>query len=201
MPSSRSRPHLRAIGGGVARREQAAEAVDSWEGLYREHHEAIFRHASYLMGDPVAAEDLSQEAFATAFSSMDEFDGRSSFLSWVRGIALNLARMHWRRRSTTQRVHASISRQHHAAPASHRDAPDVAHEQQRRMEALYGVLERLPEHLREVFILRDLEALSGSEVAALLDITPNNVRVRANRARAKIRDHLCAQGLLPEDNA
>lgn len=201
MPASRSRPHLRAIDGDAAREEVDPERVGSWEALYREHHAAIFRHASYLMGGRAAAEDLTQEAFATAFCSMADFDQRGSFLAWARGIALNLARMHWRRTRTTHRAHESLRDQQHATPASRRDAPDLAHEQQRRMQALYVVLSGLPEHLREVFTLRDLEGLSVSEVAALLDITPNNVRVRANRARAKIRDRLREQGLLAEANA
>jgi RNA polymerase sigma-70 factor (ECF subfamily) len=192
---------LRAIGGDDVRDEVDPQSTNSWEALYREHHEAVFRHASYLMGDPAAAEDLTQEAFATAFCSMTDFDQRGSFLSWTRGIALNLARMHWRRAKTTLRAHESLRHQQHATPASRRDAPDLAHEQQRRMQALYGVLGGLPEHLREVFTLRDLEGLPVSEVAVLLEITPNNVRVRANRARAKIRDRLREQGLLAEENA
>lgn len=201
MLASPSRLHLRAIGGDAAREEATPEPVGSWEAVYREHHTAVFRHALYLVADAAAAEDLTQETFATASCSMTEFGQRGSFLPWTRGIALNLARMHWRRTKTKRRAHEFVRRQQQATPASRRDAPDLTHEQQHRMRALYEVFDGLPEHLREVFPLRDLEGLPAGEVAALLEITPNNVRVRANRARAKIRDRLREQGLLEEVNA
>ena len=68
--------------------------------------------------------------------------------------------------------------------------------QRRRSEALYVALERIPENLREVFVLRDIEGLERDAVADALGITPGNVSVRANRARQRIRDELRRMGAL-----
>jgi len=73
---------------------------------------------------------------------------------------------------------------------------DRVHMAKRKAEALYAVLETLPEHLREAFVLRDLEGLSPAEAAAQLGITPGNLSVRATRARERIRRELEARGWL-----
>jgi RNA polymerase sigma-70 factor (ECF subfamily) len=183
-----------AVETALVDRARAGE-VAAWSRLYQETFDTTFRHVCFLLGDPVVAEDLVQDAYARAFTAIDRFDGRCSFAGWVKGIALNVVRMHWRRAETTERVHESLARLGEVAAAQPGD-PDRAHQQDLRMRVLYQVLATLPEHLREVFILRELEGTSTREVAEQLGITPNNVAVRAARARAKIREELTRLGWL-----
>jgi RNA polymerase sigma-70 factor (ECF subfamily) len=171
--------------------------VGAWSRLYQETFDGVFRHVCFLTGDPIVAEDLVQDAYARAFTSMARYDRRASFVAWVRGIALNVVRMHWRRAETTDRVHASLEHMRDVAPPSAGD-PHRAHQQDLRMTVLYEVLATLPEHLREAFILRELEGTPTQDVADQLGITANNVAVRTARARAKIRDELSRRGWLPE---
>ncbi len=175
----------RAVAGDVA----------AWSALYQETFDAVFRHVCFLTGDPTVAQDLVQDTYARAFTAIDGFDRRSSFLSWVRAIALNVVRMYWRRTETTARVHESLARLGELTSRDNGD-PDRAHQQERRMLVLYEVLGTLPEHLREVFILRELEGLSTHDVAEQLGTTANNVAVRGARARARIRDELTRLGWL-----
>lgn len=169
--------------------------VQAWSRLYEDGFESVYRHACYLTGDPHLAEDMAQDAFARAFTSMDSFAGQSAFVAWVRGIVLNLVRMHWRRAEVSERVHNSLAGMQAVVP-SQVQAPDQTHEQNRRLALLYEVLSTLPETLREAFILRDLEGLSTAAAAEQLGITANNLAVRAARARAKIREELARQGWL-----
>jgi RNA polymerase sigma-70 factor (ECF subfamily) len=67
----------------------------------------------------------------------------------------------------------------------------------RRAEVVYALLEDLPEHLREAFVLRDLEGFSPPEAAAQLGISPGNLSVRVTRARERIRRELERLGWLP----
>jgi RNA polymerase sigma-70 factor (ECF subfamily) len=65
---------------------------------------------------------------------------------------------------------------------------------QRRAAALYAILDRLPQHLREAFVLRDLEGLPIPEAATLLGVSEANLRVRAHRARERIHAALVGEG-------
>ncbi len=175
--------------------------MSAWAALYEQTYEPVFRHVCYLVGDAAAAEDLVQETFARAFTSIAGFDRRASFVSWVRGIALNLVRMHWRSAATKERAHASLASLTELTPQRTEVDPAAAHQQETRMRVLYEILAEMPEHLREVFILRELEGLSAREVGELLGITANNVGVRISRARGKIRDALQMRGWLSEGAA
>lgn len=171
--------------------------IEAWSRLYQDHFEAVFRHVCYLTGDPPLAEDLVQEAFARAMTSVARYDGRSSFATWLRGIALNIVRMHWRRARTTDRVQGDLHRLQSVAAGER--GVDQLHLQDQRMQVLYEVLATLPANLREAFALRELEGLSTQQAAIELGISPGNVAVRATRARQKIRKALRRRGWLGEE--
>jgi RNA polymerase sigma factor (sigma-70 family) len=135
-----------------------------------------------------------QEAFARAMTSVATYDGRSSFVTWLRGIALNVVRMHWRRARTSDRVQGDLHRLQSVAPEA--STPDQAHVQDRRMQVVYEILETLPGNLREAFVLRELEGLPTAEAAEQLGISAGNVAVRATRARQRIRIELARLGWL-----
>jgi RNA polymerase sigma-70 factor (ECF subfamily) len=206
-----TRPQLRPIVGG-AKNPPAPSATDveaelveraragdlaAWARLYQDHFDAVFRHVCFLCGDPVVAEDLVQETFARAMTHVDRYDGRSAFLGWVRGIALNVTRMYWRRASTAARAHDHLEKiEDQARQHAGQFEQDRAHLREHRMQVLYEVLATLPARLREAFVLRELEGQSGEDVAALLGISVGNVAVRASRARARIRAQLKKRGML-----
>ncbi len=173
--------------------------LGAWSRLYQDHFDAIFRHVCYLIGDPVFAEDLAQEAFARAMTNASSYDGRASFVTWLRGIALNVVRMHWRRARTTDRVQGDLERmQSVAVPAR---TPDHQHLQDQRMQVVYEILETLPGHLREAFVMRELEGLPTAEAAQQLGISAGNLAVRATRARQRIRKDLARRGWLAPGGA
>lgn len=164
--------------------------LDAWSRLYIETFDAVLKHACYLTGDMAVAEDLAQEAFARAMTHIDRYDGRAPFLSWMRGIALNVVRMHWRHDRATDRVHDRLRTLADVTHGGVVEGPDRAHQQDRRMALLYQLLATLPENLREAFVLRDIEGVSPAEAAAQLGISEGNLAVRASRARARMRSEL-----------
>ena len=171
--------------------------MQAWARLYQEHFDGLFRHLRYLCGDATLAEELVQETFVQALSSIARFDGRSSFSTWLHGIGLNVVRGHWRSQRSTQRAHAKLVAANEVSAAG--DAPaqqDKTVLTRQRVAALYAALERLPEHLRAAFVLRELEGLSLDEAAEQLGITTNNLAVRASRARARIRKLLTSDGIV-----
>lgn len=173
--------------------------VEAWARLYQDTFDRIHRHVYFLTGDAALAEDLVQEAFARAMVTIGSYDARAPFATWMRGVALNVVRMHWRRDRTQRRVHGQIreeARETEVHAASSASAPDARHLQDQRVAILYEALKELPDPQREAFVLRELEGLSTRDAAEQLGITPNNLAVRTSRARAQIRDALRQRGCL-----
>ncbi len=161
----------------------------AWARLYQTHFDRLFRRVHYQVGNAAVAEDLVQESFAAALSSLHRFDGRASFWTWLCAVAQNVIRKHWRSSSRRDRAYDRLQRVERGA-ARVPEEPDAQHLTQTRAEVLAAVLETLPDHLREAFVLVDVQGVAPAEAAGQLGISPGNVRVRATRARKKIRAEL-----------
>lgn len=170
--------------------------VEAWSRLYQEYFDRIFKHVTYLVGDVHAAEDLVQETFARAFVGLGQFAERASFVGWLKGIAVNVVRKHWRSRYRGDQAMARLATMSRDVVAADAEA---THLQQKRAEVLLAVLETLPEQLREAFVVCDMQDMPVAEAAAALGVTPGNLRVRATRGRARIREELVRLGWLRED--
>lgn len=176
----------------------AARAGDreAWARLYQGAFEPLFRHVRFLAGETAAVEDLVQEVFARALVSLRDFDGRSSFSTWLHGIAINVVRNHWRSQSSTQTAHARLEAMTSVREGIPQLDVDRMHLARERARAVYAVLAQMPEHLREAFVVRDLEGIPPAEAAAALGISPGNLAVRAARARVRLRTELERLGWL-----
>jgi RNA polymerase sigma-70 factor, ECF subfamily len=171
--------------------------TDAWARLYQLYYEPVFRHVRYMVGEHAAVEDLVQESFARALVSLRDFDRRSSFSTWLHGIAINVVRNHWRAQNNTATAHDRLKTIHDVRGAGVPQADvDRTHLARERARAVYAVLAEMPEHLREAFVLRDLEGVPPSEAAAQLGISTGNLAVRATRARQRLRAELERLGWL-----
>lgn len=172
--------------------------LGAWSEVYARHYGRLLRQLRHLTGDLAVAEELAQETFAQAMASRARYEPDRSLEAWLAGIALNMARKHWRSRQSAQKAHARlecVTAMSGAGPA----LPDRVHLQRERSRALYAVLAGLPEPLREAFTVRELQGLSTEEAAQQLAISPGNLAVRLSRARARIGDALRARGWLPRE--
>lgn len=201
--STQRRTHLELVAGdgGVDRTTQLLErarggSTRAWARIYQDHYAAVLRHLTYLCADPGLAEDLAQDTFAEALAKLEAFESRGSFLAWLRGIATNLARKHWRGQRRRARAMDGFDRLRQVATKLRETSPEDALIAERRADLLVAALELLPIPLREAYLLCDVEGLSAAEAAERLGISPGNARVRASRARAKIRAELAELGVL-----
>jgi len=170
--------------------------MDAWARLYQLFYEPLFRHVRYLAGEGSIVEDLVQEVFARALVALREFDGRSSFSTWLHGIGVNVVRNHWRSQTSTSTAHDRLRAMTTVREAVPHVDLDRAHLARERARVVYAILADMPEHLREAFVLRDLEGLAPAEAAAQLGISAGNLAVRATRARQRIRAELEKLGWL-----
>jgi RNA polymerase sigma-70 factor (ECF subfamily) len=173
----------------LAERAKAGD-MQAWARLYQDHFDGLYRHLRYLTGECQVAEELVQETFVQALCCVARYDGRSRFSTWLHGIGLNIVRHHWRSQRNTAKAHARLTAVEQLRVHGDVAPPDREVLARQRARAIYAALEQLPIHLREAFILRELEGLPPHEAAEQLGITPNNLAVRASRARMRLRKQL-----------
>jgi len=169
--------------------------VSAWARIYAVHAMGVFKQLRYLTGDPAVAEELAQETFAQAMTHHRRFDPGRPVVAWLHGIALNVVRKHWRKQRNTARAHERFEVVARIGTGGAGD-PDSHHLRRERSRALHAVLDDLPPRWREAFVLRELQGLSTTEAAQMLGITAENLAVRVNRARTRIREELGRRGWL-----
>lgn len=159
----------------LVRRFLEDRAQASFESLYDRHSPYLFRVAFRMLhGDRSAAEDVLQEAWIRAVTSLASFRGDSSLRTWLCGITMNCCREVWRRRTFVPIDDLPES----AAPAR-ADRFDAV-----RLER---ALRRLDDGSREIIELYDVLGHTHDEIAAILDIAPGTSKSRLFRARATLR--------------
>ena len=141
------------------------------------------------IGDREKAEDLVQEVFIRVYRHLHRFDRSKKFSTWVYTIASNLAKNELRNRSRNplvlfQTVQKNF--QDEDRPLQFEDPtsrPDDMYRKRHLREIVEETVAKLPEHHRNVFILRELEGKSYEEIAEITDCNLGTVKSRLNRAR------------------
>jgi RNA polymerase sigma-70 factor (ECF subfamily) len=158
----------------------------AWESIVKLHWRKVFNVAYKFVGKHDEAEDLTQEIFLKIFRSLNTFDRRANFQTWLISVSRNLCIDHYR---SVRKERETIDRQVDAGeltPASKEPGPIVALEQRDRVALLRQALARLPEALRTAVVLRDLQELSYQEIADQLGLPEGTVKSRINRGRTEL---------------
>jgi RNA polymerase sigma-70 factor (ECF subfamily) len=157
----------------------------AWELIVKQHWRKVFNVAYKFVGKHDEAEDLAQDIFLKIFRSLDTFDRRANFQTWLISVS---APVH---RSLSQRAERgeTIDRQVDAnelTPSAPDAGPIAALEQRDRVTLLRQALAKLPESLRTAVVLRDLQELSYQEIADRLHLPEGTVKSRINRGRTEL---------------
>ncbi|MGB9777233.1 MAG: sigma-70 family RNA polymerase sigma factor, partial [Anaerolineae bacterium] len=161
---------------------------DAFAQLFTRYEGRIFGYVYRMVGDRAWAEDLTQEAFSRAHQHLGRLGPPYDFKSWLYRIAGNLALDGLRR---FQRE-VPLPDWDSGTPEPVDTRPSVDPEQQARQAelraAVWRTLHRLPDAYRQALLLRELEGLSYQEMASIMGISLDNVRVLLHRARLAFRD-------------
>lgn len=188
---------------GVTTREQLRALDDSalvtafLAGDERGFSELVERYQTRLLnfvyrtiGDRERAEDLVQEVFIRVYRHLHRFDRSKKFSTWAYTIASNLAKNELRNRSRNPLVLfqtlGKSSREEDDRPLEFEDystRPDDLYRKRHLRQLVEDTVAQLPEHHREVFVLRELEGKSYEEIAEITDCNLGTVKSRLNRAR------------------
>ena len=153
----------------------------------------IYRLGLKILGDEQDAEDVLQETFINAYSSIEKFEGRSALSTWLYRIATNEALMLLRKRKPSLDLVLENDDEDDVEPREIVDWCCLPEEEMLSSESR-GFLEKavqvLSTPLRMVFLMRDVERMSIKETAEILEISESAVKVRLMRARLKLREEL-----------
>ena len=157
----------------------------------------LFRMIMRIVQDEDEARSVMQETFLQAYKRLSTFRRESKFSTWLYAIGLNLARASLRKlkRFDTLDEEAIDRMQPAFSNGMYTDSyeawnPQKIAEKVERKELVHKAINKLPDDYRAIVTLRDIEELSTTEVAEVLDISEGAVRVRLHRARQALRKQL-----------
>lgn len=169
-------------------------AREDFQVLVRRYQDRIYSLALRLMADSGEAEEIAQEAFLRAYQNLDRFQEQSSFYTWLHRITMNLAlsRLKYlerRGRGKTLSLESDPKEEAAPLPEPVDQSPDP---RQRLMEQdlenqLQTALQRLPQELRVIVVLRDVENRSYEEIAKAAGLPLGTVKSRLHQGRALLQ--------------
>ena len=168
--------------------------LEAFEVLVRRHSRLIYRTLVAILGDRDEAEDAMQDTFLSAFEHIGGFQWRSKFSTWLVSIARNAALQRLRHRKDVESLDAvELGEDGYFGPRQVRAWQDNPEQYYSKAEIRHiveqGILQ-LSTKYRVVVMLRDVQQLSGPEVARQLGLTVSAVKTRLLRGRLMLRDLL-----------
>ncbi len=177
-------PELTAIDALIERCLRGDQAA--WEQIVRQHWRKVFNVAYKFVGSHEQAEDLTQDIFLKIFKSLDTFDRRANFQTWLISVSRNLCIDHYRSvRKERQTIDREVTAED-VSPVSATISPLAALEHRDLAALLRQALQGLPQSLRMAVLLRDIQELSYQEIAERLRLPEGTVKSRINRGRKEL---------------
>lgn len=181
--------------GQLARRSRAGDTAAFGE-LVEAYQAVVFGTALRLVRDHEVAAEVTNRAFFKAFRSLADFDERRPLRPWLLRITVNeaLNALRSRRREAAHTVGGEAAEVELEQAGGGPDPADVVR-QTESAAAIRAAVERLPEQMRLVVVLRYFDELSYAEIAELTELTVNAVGVTLLRARNRLRRELTRKGV------
>jgi RNA polymerase sigma-70 factor, ECF subfamily len=168
-----------------------AGEVALYEIIMRRYNQRLYRVARAILRDDSEAEDVMQDAYVRAYQHLNQFARRAPFATWLTRIAVHEALARVRQRSRLRPLEENEGEgefvMEFAQPTAN---PEETASQLEVSHLLEEAILALPEPLRAVVVLRDVEELTTAETAEALELTEENVKVRLHRGRALMRGWL-----------
>ena len=175
-----SAPVARGDEARLVERSQGGDRL-AFEELVRRHADRLYAVVLRFVADADEAEEVTQETFLRAWRSIEKFEHRSQFFTWLYRIGINEAKRRAERKPPPGRI-ASIE----DAP-DWSEAPDFRTQQGQLRSVLEDAVRALPIEYRAPLILRDVEGLSTEEAAEVMELGQAAFKSRLHRARLAVR--------------
>ena len=168
-------------------REQPEE-FKNFDDIVENYADFVYNVAYRMMGTPEDAEDVSQDAFISAYRAFERFRGESKVTTWLYRITVNAALMKLRKEKKARTL--TRTGLDDVVIVDWSDAPERFATNSELGNKIKEGIAMLPEDLQAAVVLRDVEELSNSEAAEILDVTVSSLKSRLHRGRILLRKHM-----------
>ncbi|HTW22715.1 MAG TPA: sigma-70 family RNA polymerase sigma factor [Candidatus Baltobacteraceae bacterium] len=164
----------------------------AFEDLVRRHQQRVFALVNGILRRPDDVEDVAQQVFLKAYLGIKRFDQRAAFSTWLYKIAVNECWDYLRKKKVRPLVYEAdlseeqVSRLDGIVSADR--PPEGPNDRAEAREMLERMLDSLPDQDRQLLLLKEVEGFSVQELAEILKLNVNTVKVRLFRARGRIME-------------
>lgn len=195
--SSTGRPPLAAVFSVAPRQvSRVSEVVTpipvarpTFREVYDQYFAFVWRSAAHRGVPSSALDDVVQEVFIVVDRKLPEFEGRSTLRFWIAGIVRKVVADFVRKRGNRQVADEPLVYE----PASERELPPDELERRHALVLLDSILSQMSGEQREVFVLCEIEGLSGAEAAQLMELNENTLWTRLRAARRIFQEGVMRQ--------
>jgi RNA polymerase sigma-70 factor (ECF subfamily) len=164
----------------------------AFETIYQMHSRRVYSLCVRMVGDPVEAEDLTQEAFLQLFRKIHTFRGESAFASWLHRLTANIVLMRFRKKrpvavSLDELIRPDNEKER---PVLELGTPDLRLTGLFDRVNLHAALEQLPHGYKHMFLLHDVHGYEHNEIATMLGCSVGNSKSQLHKARKRLRELL-----------
>lgn len=169
-----------------------------FQQIYKEYYPKILRYLTRVFDDKDEAEDFTQDVFIKVNEALDKFEGRSSLSTWIYKIATNLANDRFRSASFQKGTKQTLSGEFIEENKEDKDVwtgekkntSDRILEKKEMNSCIKRYVEDVNENYRTVFVLSEYEGLKNQEIADILDLSLDTVKIRIYRARTQLKKNM-----------
>jgi len=173
----------------LVRRAQAGDVV-AYEDLVRRHQPRVFAIVGGILRRSEDVEDVAQQVFLKVYISLSRFDLRSAFSTWLYKVTVNECLDHLRKKKVRKLVYESDLSEEQVQVLEAAAQPDRHEISSERRAELVQLVERLlgelPQQERLMMVLKEVEGWTVEEIAEVLELNVNTVKVRLFRARSRL---------------
>lgn len=166
-----------------------------FEMLILKYQSRLFATSMNVVKNRELAEDITQEAFMKGFQKLDTLKNREQFYPWLKRIALNIALNHFEKEKRVLDVENEDDDTSFFDNIASGESPEELTLKDELYKYVRNFVDSLPDKLRVVIVLREVEDMSYEEIAEMMNIPLGTVRSRLFNARQIIKDRLINQGL------
>jgi len=179
----------------AAPRPTHAPITASFESIYDEHFDLVWRNIRRLGVPDALVDDAVQEVFLVVYRNLGKFEGRSSLKTWIFSIVTRVASDHRRsiRRKSphTRTPEAAVDAD--TVPDERNDGPHELFERSEGARLLHKVLDELEDEKRTVLVLAELEQMTAAEIGEALGENVNTIYARLRAARRDFDQAACRE--------
>ncbi len=166
-----------------------------FQAIYKEYFPRIVRYLTRVLNDKDLAEDFTQEVFIRVNENLNTFEGRSKLSTWIYKIATNIANDYFKssvfQKAKKQALASEFLEENQEVKydwaTDKNEISDQIMEKKEMNNCIRRYVQEISENYRTVFVLSEYEGLKNQEIADILSLTLDNVKIRLYRARTQLK--------------